>query len=259
MPFVLIVLNIVFILLLLPWLSVAFWFGNFLNDAITSQPFHQLFTLRNAGLVVALLYPALVVYGAVSSWYLLKKGKGKSRIILNALSPLLSLALVIPLLTFPGGYSASTPVDDSRIQALLEAAQSFDREKHGFTPIQQSADFRLQMYGDNNYDVMLHVNDRFSDAMLLEKGITSRTVAFKETADGYRWVFEQEIFVGPDQYENFDRMKYENITLTYQIEKVSSYALNQLKTSYAGRDSRLLSRPDLNAIKPVLKEWGYYR
>ena len=102
MRLALIVLYTIFIFLLLPWISVALWVGNFLNDAIVSQPFHQLFTIRNTIFIVFLLYPIFVIYGAVSSWYFLKMGWAKPPIILNALTPLLSIVLLLIGILFFG-------------------------------------------------------------------------------------------------------------------------------------------------------------
>ena len=151
-----------------------------------------------------------------------------------------------------------TALDEVRVKELLEAAKSFDRDKYGFSPIQPSADFRLQMYGSGAYDVMLHINRGISDSILNKSVKTSRTVAFRKAPGGYQWVHEQEAFIGPNQFSDSFGTYYESIVLSYETVRVSGLGLDQLDISYTGRDSRLPLSPDLDEIRPILKEWGYY-
>ena len=137
----------------------------------------------------------------------------------------------------------NTAVHDVRVKELLDAAQSYDRGKYGFSPIRPSSHFRLQMYGSGGYDVMLHINRIISDSMLNESGKTSRTVAFIEVSGGYQWVHEQEVFIGPNQFSDTYGTYYERIVITYETQRVSGLGLNKMITSYTGRDSRLPNRP----------------
>ena len=95
--------------------------------------------------------------------------------------------------------------------------------------------------------------------MLHIQSKTSRTIAFKKTQNGFKWIGEQEIFQGPKQYKTVDGTFYEDICLTYDIQKVSGYPTNKLNITYSGEDPRLTNREDLSLsdIRPVLKEWNY--
>ena len=95
MRIILIPLYLIFIALLIPWIPVAFWFGNFLNDAVTSSSASALMSPRYAIYLVVLLYPVFVVYGAVSGWYFSRTRASKSVIYLNALLPLFPILLML--------------------------------------------------------------------------------------------------------------------------------------------------------------------
>ena len=139
-------------------------------------------------------------------------------------------------------------MDDPRIQPLLKAAASFNRVSHGFTPLPQSADVRLEWSRGGRYDAMLHIYSK-----------TSRNIAFRKINGGYRWIGEQERFQGPKKFTNADGTFNEDIVLTYEIESVSGFPLNQLSVFYDGDDPRLFNHRDLtfDDAKTVLKEWGY--
>jgi len=139
-------------------------------------------------------------------------------------------------------------VDEPQVQQLLKAAAAFDRTSYGFTGIPQSATLRLEVDHAKNYDAMLHISSR-----------TSRTIAFRKSADGYRWIGDQEIFDGPKNYTTPDGTFNEHVTLTYEVEPVSGFSTNQLNITYDGEDPRLAfpRKLMLSDIKPVLKQWGY--
>jgi hypothetical protein len=139
-------------------------------------------------------------------------------------------------------------VDDPAVQRLLKAAAAFDRTSYGFTAIPQSTIVRLELGHRKNYDAMLHISAR-----------TSRTIAFRRSADGYRWTGDQEIFEGPKKYATPDGTFNEHICLTYEVEGISGFPINQLKITYEGEDPRLAfpRKLTLADIKPVLKQWGY--
>jgi hypothetical protein len=96
--------------------------------------------------------------------------------------------------------------------------------------------------------------------MLHIHNATSRTIAFRRDPSGLRWIHEQEIFRGPREYDSPDGRLPEEICLTYEVEPVSGHSSGKLSIFYRGEDARLQMRPDdltLDAIRPILKEWGY--
>ncbi len=139
-------------------------------------------------------------------------------------------------------------MDDPRIQPLLKAAAKFDRAAYGFTPIPKVAEVRWESKPMSTYDAMLHISSK-----------TSRTIAFRKTDDGYRWIGDQETFQGPGMYKTVDGTFHEEFTLTYEIESVSGVAKNQLNITYRGENSRFLwpKRLTLSDVKPTLRAWGY--
>ncbi len=149
-------------------------------------------------------------------------------------------------------------MSDPELQPMLKAAASFDRAAFGFSPIPKKADVRLELrtglwlerwlVGSLPYDAMLHIYAK-----------TSRTIAFRKTDEGYRWIGEQEVFQGPQQFTNVDGTFYERVFLSYEVEEVAGYLTNVLRVSYFGEDPRLAHRHNLTLddVNPILKEWGY--
>jgi hypothetical protein len=139
-------------------------------------------------------------------------------------------------------------MDDPQVQPLLKAAASFDRTSYGFTPIPKTADVRLESRHTSRYDAMLHISSK-----------TFRTIAFRKTSNGYRWIGDQEIFQGPKDYKTVDGTLREQLTLTYEVESVSGFPTNRLNITYSGDDSRLATGSSLSLadVKPILREWGY--
>jgi hypothetical protein len=139
-------------------------------------------------------------------------------------------------------------MDDDRVRPLFAAAAHFDRTRYGFTPIPKDAIVTLESVPNDGYDAMLHIRSK-----------TSRTIAFKQTAKGYAWIGEQEIFQGPKSYRTPNGTFKEAIVLTYEIAKVSGYPLNRLNIDYNGADPRLASVKilTLKKIYPILRGWGY--
>ena len=88
---------------------------------------------------------------------------------------------------------------------------------------------------------------------------TYRTIAFRQTRNGYQWIGEQEVFQGPKRYKTVDGTFNEALSLTYEIARVSGYPLNRLNIAYYGEDKRLANNNQLTLkeIKPILREWGY--
>jgi hypothetical protein len=104
----------------------------------------------------------------------------------------------------------------------------------------------LEEGGKAPYDAMLHI---YAD--------TSRTVAFRKTSDGYKWIAETEEHYGPKNYTNIDGTFQEMLVVEYQIETVNGIPTNEIWVSYYGDDSRLAGKEPLTlaGIRPILEEW----
>ena len=139
------------------------------------------------------------------------------------------------------------PYADPQVQQLVRAAEAASSNRFGFTPVATNSNIRLER-SSGAYDRMLHVYGR-----------TSRTIAFRKHGDGFIWIGEQEIYRGPKQYTTVDGTFFEELCLTYELQRVAHYKLNQLNISYSGQDRRLAHSEELTlqTILPVLKEWGY--
>lgn len=140
--------------------------------------------------------------------------------------------------------------NDPRLKPMFDAIGRADRTRLGFTAIPVDAQIRAEWHptSEKAYDVMLHIY-----------GKTSRTVAFKRTAQGYEWIGEQEILTGPATYETPDGTFKESITITFERVPISGFPTNRVNVLYAG-DDPALSRVDeltLEDIQPWLKKWGY--
>lgn len=137
--------------------------------------------------------------------------------------------------------------DDPRLVPLLRAVEAVDRASLGFSPIDRaSSTVRLESRPRAGYDAMLHIDGR-----------PVRTIAFRKTAEGYRWIHEQEIFTGPKTYDTPDGNLQEQIVITYGLEPVSGHAANQVHVEYWGEDPRLPAhRPlTLAQVAPILADW----
>ena len=75
------------------------------------------------------------------------------------------------------GCMRRVEIDDPRIQPLLKAAESFDRTSYGFTPIPKTGGVSWESRATARYDAMLHIG-----------GKTSRTIAFRKSESGWRWI-----------------------------------------------------------------------
>jgi hypothetical protein len=130
---------------------------------------------------------------------------------------------------------------------MFDAIGRVDRTRLGFTAIPIDAQVRVEWHPmfDKAYDVMLHID-----------GKTSRTVAFKRTAQDYEWVGEQEIL---KTYEMPDGTFHESITITFERVPVSGFPRNRVNVLYAGNDPALSRTVELTLadVHPYLKKWGY--
>ena len=137
-------------------------------------------------------------------------------------------------------------LSDTNVTPMLTAIAAVDRASLGFTPIPTNADILLEIGPRSGYDTMLHV---YAD--------THRTIAFRKTSDGFRWIGEQEIHYGPKMFTDVDGTFQEHLVVEYQIEPVNGIPTNQIYVSYTGQDSRLAGRSDLTIsnVTSFLEEW----
>jgi len=172
--------------------------------------------------------------------------------LMRTISHLL-LASAISLVAGCGFVPEKVPLSDTRVVPLIQAATKFERAAYGFTAIPTNADVRLESRPQASYDAMLHFY-----------GETSRTIAFRKTPAGWKWIHEQETFAGPNLYTNVDGIFHEEIVITYGIEPTSGNSPGKLQVQYQGDDSRLTSasnRYDLTLaqVTPILAEWRQER
>lgn len=133
---------------------------------------------------------------------------------------------------------------------MFDAIGRVDRTQLGSTAIPVDAQIRAEWHplAGAEYDVMLHIYKR-----------TSRTVAFKRTAQGYEWIGEQESFTGPGTYKTPDGTFNESITITFERTHISGFPANRVNVLYAGEDPVLspIEELTLQDVQPSLKKWGY--
>jgi hypothetical protein len=154
---------------------------------------------------------------------------------------------VILTLACCGFFPEKVSWSDPRLVLMLKAVEAVDRASLGFTPISRTSTVRLEDRPRAGYDAMLHID-----------GATSRTIAFRKAADGYRWIHEQEAYTGPKTYKTVDGTFPEQIVITYGIEPVSGHAPNKVHIEYWGEDPRLSAdRYSLTwyQVRPVIAEW----
>lgn len=162
-----------------------------------------------------------------------------------SMRPTYSLILIAWAALFMG-CPQRVPMDDVKIRPLLKACSDVDRAALGFSDLPSSADVRLEG-PSNKYDTMLHIY-----------GDTSRTIAFRKSGAGYRWIGEQEIHKGERDYTSADGTFREEIVITYEIEPISGVPLNTIFIHYVGDDpilSRSNGRLTLKDARPILETW----
>lgn len=96
---------------------------------------------------------------------------------------------------------------------MLKAVDAVDRSSLGFTSIDSTCAVRLETRQRAGYDVMLHIG-----------GQTSRTIAFRKTLEGCKWIHEQETYSSPKTYTTVDGTFHEQIVVTYGTEAVSGHS-----------------------------------
>jgi hypothetical protein len=129
---------------------------------------------------------------------------------------------------------------------MLAAMQEVDRTNLGFTPLSTNAHITVELRPSGTpYDAMLHVY-----------GETSRTIAFRKTPSGFRWIFEQETHEGPGWIQTVDGTFREELIIEYQTEPVNGIPTNQIHISYTGTNTELQGRQfTLAEARTVLEKW----
>jgi hypothetical protein len=160
----------------------------------------------------------------------------------------LSFLLVAVVFASCGLIPERVSADDPRLKPMFEAMTRVDRTRLGFTAVPADAQIRAEWRPRAGYDVMLHID-----------GKTSRTVAFKRTAQSYEWIGEQEILKGPATYDTPDGRFNESITITFERAPISGFTMNRVNVLYAGEDPALrrVNELTLQDVQPWLKKWGY--
>jgi hypothetical protein len=145
-----------------------------------------------------------------------------------------------------GLFPKAVSLSDPEIAPLLKAMETIDRAALGFTAITTNSQIKLELSSPGGaYDAMLHIYSG-----------TSRTIAFRKTASGYRWISEQEIHQGPKWYQTVDGTFQEYIVVEYQTERVNGVPTNQLYIQYTGNDTNLASRElTLAEVRPIFDKW----
>jgi hypothetical protein len=145
------------------------------------------------------------------------------------------------------GCTKPVALNDPQVKPLLEAMNQVDRAALGFTSIEENAKMRLDRRS-GSYDAMLHVY-----------GGTSRTIAFRKTPSGYRWIAEQETHEGPKWEQTMDGNFRERITVQYQIEPVNGIPTNKVYIQYSGPQSELGWPRELTLaeVQPMLEKWRH--
>jgi hypothetical protein len=137
------------------------------------------------------------------------------------------------------------PTSDPQLQPFFKALNEVDREALGFTPVPTNAHIRLERASGRAYDAMLHIYDT-----------TRRTIAFRKTPDGYRWINEQEIHDGPGWHQSMEGTFRENILVEFQTEHLNGIPTNQLYIRYTEAGTNWNAR-DLTLAEalPILESW----
>jgi hypothetical protein len=162
------------------------------------------------------------------------------------------------LIVFAAGFAICTGCDhglipkqvslsDPQLAPLLKAMEEVDRASLGFTAVKTNSQINLELHSPGGaYDAMLHVY-----------GGTARTIAFRKTASGYRWIAEEEIHQGPKWYQTVDGTFQESLVVEYQTERVNGIPTNQIYIQYTGSDRNLTGREfTLAEVRPILQKWA---
>src|SRR5262245_21084773 len=120
---------------------------------------------------------------------------GRMGIVRRRWNAAVGFAVLAAIVPGCGIFPERVSLDDRRVAPLLRALAEVEatRDSLGFTPVERGARIMLEIAHGRAYDAMLHVDQG-----------TSRTIAFKRTANGYRWISEQEVYTGRRTYDTPD-------------------------------------------------------
>lgn len=159
------------------------------------------------------------------------------------------IVLVLTFLFFVGCHQVlkeDFSPSDPQLQPFFKAMESVDRTSMGFTAISTNANIKIQWGRSTSpFDAMLHVY-----------GDTSRTISFRKTPDGYRWVHEQEIHTGPGWRQTVDGTLREQIVIEFQTEPINGIPTNEIHLTYmpAGTNG-MWQNPTLPEAQALLAKW----
>jgi hypothetical protein len=139
---------------------------------------------------------------------------------------------------------------------MLQAMAAVDRAALGFTSIPTNAVVHLDSRSSARYDAALNIYNTTA----LYDGI-HRTIEFRKTATGYKWLREFETHPGPRTFTQSGHTAHETISIIYDTTGISGVTPNKLHVYYDGFDSRIVSGKDLtlDEVMPILAEWSQKR
>lgn len=137
---------------------------------------------------------------------------------------------------------------DPNVVTMLKAIAAVDRAALGFTPILLNSEIWIGE-AQPGYTQMLEVYAGTQRSR--------RTIVFRNTQDGYRWIAEMEIHYGPKLFTEFQGKAQERLVVEYCTEPFDGIpTINQIHVRYFGNDPRLTGRElTLADIQPVLEQW----
>lgn len=161
--------------------------------------------------------------------------------------PILLLILLCATLSCqdPSEYRGRFGLDDERLQPFA-AMYEIDREQCCLTEIDPDSIVHIerQNYGDNGYDVVLHI----------EGDRSYRTVSFVWEHGEYVWIGEQESHRSGRTYMTPDGELNERIVVTY-YERAIIGGPAGLSITYEGPYENIPARPTCEDALRVIRDW----
>lgn len=196
---------------------------------------------------------ALLLIGAVVLAIILEQSAAKSGasvrllLLVSAIWAASLCALGVASFAFvsPLPHSEELALESPRAAPILAATAAVDRAAFGFAPLPTNGYARLEVWPGTK-TTRLHIY-----------GAPERVMTFRQTAQGCRWIAEQEIHAGPKVWQTIDGNAREQIVVQYQLERVKDFPVHKTCVNYLGRDPRWASRSELTRkdIEPLLAEW----
>jgi len=175
------------------------------------------------------------------------------------------------LLGFVQGLACTTAsgLGSPEVAPLVAAIYASPRSSIGFTPLPRAHPMRIERRrrSSTGYDVMLH----------LYWPKRSETIGFVKGEQGYKWVCDQEIHVGPREHDHPDGRSKEKIIITYSVRDESADIRGRhgiqpgLLVTYIGPDETLTresmltlpfhgpadqaAKRMLDRLRPMIRDW----